>query len=324
MESNLLTLLGSTVLLLLAELGYFKIASRFNIIDKPNERSSHVRHTIRGGGVIFLFAILIWFYLSNGQWPWFVLASVIIAVISFLDDVTSLNVAARFLFQVLAVVLIFYQMWPTHWSIYLLIIAGVVCVGTMNAFNFMDGINGITGVYALVMAMTFGYINQFSIHFTDSTLLLLIALSLMIFLFFNFRKQASCFAGDVGSVTIALILIFLLLQLIRATHNFLWPLLFLVYGTDSIVTIIYRLKRRENIFQAHRTHLFQYLSNEMKIPHLVVASGYGIVQGVINIAVIICFEVGNYALAVAIALMFVTVYGFIRMKVISSISKIPV
>lgn len=324
MESKPLSLLITTVILFLTELLYFKIADRFNIIDKPNERSSHIHHTIRGGGIIFLFGILIWFYLSGWQGPWFVLAITTIAVISFLDDVTSLKVWVRFLFQFGSVILIFYQLWPIAWPVYLLVVAGVVCVGTMNAFNFMDGINGITGVYALVMVCTFGYVNYFIAPFTDDILLPVTGLSLLVFLFFNFRKEARCFAGDVGSVTIALILIFFLLQLIIKTNNFLWALLFLLYGTDSIITIIYRLKRKENIFQAHRTHLFQYLSNEMKVPHLIVASGYGVVQAIINAGIIFCFDNRNYGLAVVIALALVSLYGYVRMKVVSKNSKLAV
>ncbi len=321
METKSLSLLITSVVLFASELLYFRIADRFNIIDKPNERSSHVHHTIRGGGIIFLFGILIWFYLSEWQLPWFVLAVITIATVSFLDDVTSLNVSVRFVVQIAAVILIFYQLWPIDWPMYLLIAAGIVCVGTMNAFNFMDGINGITGVYALVMMCTFGYLN-YTTPFVDGLLISVIALSILVFLFFNFRKKARCFAGDVGSVTIALVLIFLLLQLIIRSNNFLWPLLFLVYGTDSIITIIYRLKRKENIFQAHRTHLFQYLSNEMKIPHLVVSLGYGIIQGLLNVIVIFCFEKGNYAIPILMALLFISIYEFVRWKVVKRIAKL--
>src|SRR5947207_2648113 len=151
MESNSWMSLGlSSLIMIIAELVYFKVADHFNIIDKPNERSSHVHHTIRGGGVIFGFGALLWFFQSGFQWPWFVLAVVIIAVISFLDDVTSLHASVRFLFHLASMLLIIYQLWPVSWPLYLLIMAVIVCIGTLNAFNFMDGINGITGVYALI------------------------------------------------------------------------------------------------------------------------------------------------------------------------------
>jgi UDP-N-acetylmuramyl pentapeptide phosphotransferase/UDP-N-acetylglucosamine-1-phosphate transferase len=318
-SSSWMNLALGTVAMIIAELGYFKIADRFNIIDKPNERSSHVHHTIRGGGVIFAFGALLWFFQSGLQWPWFVLAVVIIAVISFFDDVTSLHAGVRFLVHLASMLLIIYQLWPLPWSVYLLIMAIIFCIGTFNAFNFMDGINGITGVYALVALLTFGYINQYVVAFTDLSFVLWIAAAVIVFLFFNFRKVAACFAGDVGSVTMALILVFLMLQLIRSTGNFLWPLLFLVYGTDSIITIIYRLRRKENIFKAHRTHLFQYLSNEMQIPHLAVSIGYGVIQGLINIIVIACLKNSNYPLAIVIAVIFVVLYFFVRGKVLRKI-----
>jgi UDP-N-acetylmuramyl pentapeptide phosphotransferase/UDP-N-acetylglucosamine-1-phosphate transferase len=308
--------------LLVAELIYFRIAIRYNIVDKPNDRSSHVNHAIRGGGIIFIIAILIWFYTSNFLWPWFVLGACAIAVISFLDDVISLNQLVRFLVQLISVLLLFLQVWPICWPIYLLLIALIVCIGALNAFNFMDGINGITGVYALVALFTFGFIQQQIVSFTDIFLLGVVVLSVLIFLFFNFRQQARCFAGDIGSITIAFILIFFLLQLIQVTGNFLWPLLFLVYGTDSIVTIIYRLKRKENIFKPHRTHLFQYLSNELKWSHRSVAVVYGSVQLVINCVLVNTLAQQQYLLPLVLSGLFIVAYLVARKIVLSKIGSV--
>jgi hypothetical protein len=125
----------------------------------------------------------------------------------------------------------------------------------------------------------------------------------------------------VGSVTIALVLIFVLLQLIRATGNFLWPLVFLVYGTDSVVTIVYRIRRRENIFKAHRSHLYQYLCNELGISHLLVSSGYAVAQALINVVLIIGLVRFNYALVFAVTLFFVVAYLFVREKVRAKIQS---
>jgi hypothetical protein len=91
----------------------------------------------------------------------------------------------------------------------------------------------------------------------------------------------------VGSVTLAFIQIFLILQLIYATDNYGWSLLFLLYGIDSIVTIIYRLKRKENIFKAHRSHLYQYFSNELGVPHLMMSLSYGIIQLLCNVLLVL-------------------------------------
>lgn len=308
------------VSLLIIEVAYFRIAIRYNIIDRPNDRSSHVNHAIRGGGVIFIVAVLIWFFTHELLWPWFICGAVGIAAISFLDDIISLDPAVRAVVQLMAVVLLFIQVWPLEWPVQLIIIAVVVCIGALNAFNFMDGINGITGVYALVALFTFGYIQQQIISFTDISLLSVVVLSVFVFLFFNFRHKARCFAGDIGSITIAFILIFLLLQLIQVTGNFLWPLLFLVYGTDSIVTIIYRLKRKENIFKPHRTHLFQYLSNELKWSHRLVALLYGSVQLVINCVLVNTLVRQQYLPSLVLSGLFFVTYIVARKIVVSKIS----
>jgi UDP-GlcNAc:undecaprenyl-phosphate/decaprenyl-phosphate GlcNAc-1-phosphate transferase len=309
------------LLLVAIELIYFRIAIRFGIVDKPNSRSSHVKPAIRGGGVIFVFAILAWFFSNHFSLPWFVLGACAIAVISFLDDIMSLNPLVRFLIQLLAVLLMFYQVWPISWPIYLLVLAVIVCIGTLNAFNFMDGINGITGVYALVALFSFFYVHTQVVAFTELSFILVVSISVLVFLFFNFRKRAQCFAGDVGSVTIAFLLIFLLLQLILVTNNFLWPLLFLVYGTDSIVTIIFRIKRRENIFKPHRTHLFQYLSNELAWPHLTVSLTYGAVQLIFNVMLFVTLSSHQYVVPVVSAVIFFVAYLIIRIKIVRHISK---
>jgi UDP-GlcNAc:undecaprenyl-phosphate/decaprenyl-phosphate GlcNAc-1-phosphate transferase len=309
------------MLLLAAELIYFRIAIRFGIVDRPNDRSSHVSPAIRGGGIIFMVAVLLWYLESNFSMYWLIGGTLAIAIISFLDDVISLNPLIRFLVQLIAVLMMFHQLGLATWPAYLVVAAVIVCIGALNAFNFMDGINGITGVYALVSLVSFGYVHYFLVPFTDFPLLGVTLISVLIFLFFNFRNRARCFAGDVGSVTIAYVLIFFLLQLIWATQNFLWPLFFLVYGTDSIVTIIYRIKRKENIFKAHRTHLFQYLSNELKWPHLTVSLLYGAVQALLNIILILSLKEQLITLPIAVALIFVIFYLLTRWIVIRRISN---
>jgi UDP-GlcNAc:undecaprenyl-phosphate/decaprenyl-phosphate GlcNAc-1-phosphate transferase len=322
MELNEILYFSLIGLLLFAiELIYFRVAIRFGIVDKPNSRSSHVKPAIRGGGIIFVFATLAWSISRDFSLPWFLMGVCAIAIISFLDDVMSLNPTVRFLIQLLAILLLFYQLWPISWPFYLLVLAVIVCIGTLNAFNFMDGINGITGVYALVALLSFSYIHAQVVAFTELSFIIVVSISVLIFLFFNFRKRAQCFAGDVGSVTIAFVLIFLLLQLILATNNFLWPLLFLVYGTDSIVTIVFRIKRRENIFKPHRTHLFQYLSNELAWPHLTVSLTYGVVQLLFNVMLFFTLSRHQYVIPIVSAVILVIAYLIIRIKIVRHISK---
>jgi UDP-GlcNAc:undecaprenyl-phosphate GlcNAc-1-phosphate transferase len=274
------------VLLFAIELIYFRIAIQFNIIDKPNERSSHTNPVVRGGGIIFSIALMIWYLYEGGEWPWLMTGVLMVAVISFVDDVTSLRPWVRMLFHVAAVLPMFYQIPLFDWPLWLIMMALIICIGTLNAFNFMDGINGITGIYALVSLLTFWYIDHYVVRFSMQSFIITGWVAVLVFLFFNFRKKAKCFAGDVGSITIAFVLIFLLLQLIHETGNFAWALLFLVFGVDSVVTIVYRLRKKENIFKPHRTHLYQFMSNELKMPHLIVSVIYGAIQLLVNVLVV--------------------------------------
>ena len=312
----------SVIALLVMELVYFQIAHRFQIVDKPNDRSSHAHAVIRGGGVVFIAGVLLWFVQSGYAWPWFVLGALLIAIISFMDDVMSLNPFLRILVQACAVLIMFAQLWPIHWPIYLLVLAVIVCIGTLNAFNFMDGINGMTGLYAFANLTTFAFINMHVVEFSNDTLILTLIIAVLIFLFFNFRKRAVCFAGDVGSVTIAFIQIFFLISLIQKTDNFFWVILFLVYGFDSVVTILYRLKNRENIFKPHRTHLYQYLSNEFHWSHRFVSILYMVVQMVLNAVLVYSFERNFYFMPIIVAFTFVVLYMLMRVNVLRKVVKL--
>lgn len=267
--------------LFIIELIYFRVAKRFNIIDKPNARSLHTDITIRGGGIIFLISGLLYFLYSNFQYPLFFLGLSAVSIISFLDDIFTLPNRYRLPFQFLAIILILVEL--HFFSNPIWIWAGVIIigVGTINAFNFMDGINGITGGYSTIVVITLWYVNNYHLKFIENDFLIFTLLGLMVFNFFNFRTKAKCFAGDVGSISIAVIMVFLLLKLITQDHNLIYILFLGVYGVDSILTIIHRLWLKENIFKAHRLHLFQVLVHTLKIPHLAMASLYMLIQSII-------------------------------------------
>lgn len=268
------------VVLLLAELLYFRIADKFNIIDKPNERSSHTSITLRGGGIIFPISLVLYF-LYTGNYPWLVLGTVAIAAVSFIDDIKTLSGKVRILVHLIAVSLMFYDagLFAFHWA--WIIAAYILVIGTLNAYNFMDGINGITGTYSLAVLIPLYFTNN-NFPFADGDLMLFVILSAVVFLLFNFRTKAKCFAGDVGSISMALIVLFLITKLILVTGDFKYILFLAVYGVDAVLTIAHRIILKENIFKAHRRHLYQYLSNELKWPHLVVSSMYAIIQAVIS------------------------------------------
>lgn len=285
------------ILMLFAiELFYFRIAARHNIIDKPNHRSSHTKVTLRGGGIIFPIAFFLYlgvsslyrknYFLPKEYWA-FGLGLLILSVISFLDDILDLSTKLRLFFHFISVSLLIYFLGilfilPT----WLLPIVFIFIIGVLNAYNFMDGINGITGLYSLVILFTFYYINQYKIMFTDINFIIYPVLASLLFLFFNFRKKAKCFAGDVGSMSIAFWVLALLGLLVVKTQKLTYLLFIGVYGIEVIFTIIQRIKLKENIFEAHRHHLYELLVNKMKWSHLLVSTMYGVIQLLINFSII--------------------------------------
>ena len=281
------------VLLFLAELFYFRIADKCNIIDKPNERSSHTRITLRGGGIIFYFGVLAYFLASHFEYPWFMLALTLITFISFVDDIRSTSQVLRLVFHFSAMALMFYQWGLFSLPWWTLFVALIVCTGIINAYNFMDGINGITGGYSLVVLVALAYINEAVVSFVEQDFILTVLCSVVVFNFFNFRKRAKCFAGDVGSVCIAFVLLFFIGKLVIRTEDFSWIILLAVYGVDSVLTIIHRLMLHENIGLPHRKHLYQIMANELKIPHMVVSSVYMLVQALVIIGYLL-FQNNDY------------------------------
>lgn len=286
-----------TLLLFALLIMYFKIADKYNIIDKPNHRSAHTEITLRGGGVIFPIAFLLFLgsqiiqqksLISPQNYSIFGIGLLAICIISFIDDILDLSSKIRLVFHFISVSLLLYfinafQLLPI-WSIPILFI---VIIGILNAYNFMDGINGMTGLYSLVTLGSLLCINQRIFEFVDQNFIIYPILASFVFLFFNFRKKAKCFMGDIGSVGIAFWVLGLLGLLIIKTQELKYLLFLNVYGVEVVLTILQRLKSKENIFEAHRRHLYQLFSNEKKISHLIVSSVYAFLQLLINISVIL-------------------------------------
>lgn len=276
------------VLLVVAELVYFKIADHFNIIDKPNERSSHTRVVIRGGGIIFLLGLWIWSAFFGFQYPWLLVAVTLVAVVSFVDDIHSLPDSVRLVAQFTAMGLMFWELDMIHpnlwWAV---ILALIVCVGATNIYNFMDGINGITPAYSLAILVPLLLLNYHN-SFTSQSLIIVIILSVLVFSWFNFRPKnmAKCFAGDVGSVGIAFILLFLIGCKVMQTDDITWLVFMVVYGVDGCCTIIHRIMLHENLGEAHRKHVFQLMANELKMSHVTVSLFYMVLQLAISLVMV--------------------------------------
>jgi UDP-N-acetylmuramyl pentapeptide phosphotransferase/UDP-N-acetylglucosamine-1-phosphate transferase len=285
-------------LLLIAELFYFELADHFNIIDKPNKRSSHKQITLRGGGIIFYLGVVFYFLLEGFMYPWFFVGLTLITFISFADDVKPRSFRRRIFYHFVAMSLMFYQLGLFQMPGYYFLATLVFCTGVLNAYNFMDGINGITGGYSIVVIASLLYINTFEIGFIDNNLIYIIMVALLVFCFFNCRKKAKCFSGDVGSISIAFVILFMLVSLVLKTRDLSYILLLGLYGVDSILTIIHRIMLRENIFKPHRKHMYQIMANELKMPHLLVSGIYCLMQALITFGLIMVEHTYWYMYAV--------------------------
>ena len=274
--------------LYILELAYFKIADKYNIIDKPNERSSHSTIVLRGGGVIFSLSIIAWAVMMAVQGNWnivegylpFLCGLLIVAIVSFVDDIKSLPDSVRLVAQFAAMAMMFWSMGIMHWNMWWIVtIALVVCVGATNVINFMDGINGITAGYSLAVLLPLIVLNN-NLHFVEPSFLIVAALGVLVFCVFNFRPKgkAKCFAGDVGSISIAFIILFAIGRLVVMTQDVTYLIFLLVYGVDGCLTICHRILLHENLGEAHRKHAYQLMANELKIGHVKVSLVYMFMQ----------------------------------------------
>ena len=323
-------------ILLVAELVYFKIADHFNIIDKPNERSSHSTIVLRGGGIIFCLSMIVWAVLmvvqGNDIGPYlpFLCGLVMICTVSFWDDLHSLPDSVRLVAQFVATGLMFWSIalgseilmtMPWYGILSLGFVGLIVFVGATDIINFMDGINGITAANALAVLVPLLLVNGMPDQvghdgvagFIGQSYLIIATLGVLVFSVFNFRPKgkAKCFAGDVGSIGIAFILLFAIGSLIGQTGDVTWMLFLLVYGVDGCGTIIHRIMLHENLGEAHRKHAYQIMANELGISHVVVSLIYFGLQ--LGISLVMVYLVPNTVLAhwiylVAVALVLAGAY----------------
>lgn len=308
--SQFLSLTLILAALFVAEWLFIRLARRYGLHDKANSRSSHTGVIVRGGGIIFYLAavlhLLIW--QSN---TYFFIGLTVISTIGFWDDISSLSPRFRLIFQTLAATLL---LLATEVSIawWLFPVGLFVVVGIVNAYNFMDGINGITAGYSLVTLLTLGFIS-YQTHPLDTPLIGCTLLSLVVFSVFNFRHKARCFAGDIGSNSIAYIIVFLLAVLILQTGDWTALMLLNVYGVDSCMTILYRLKNGENIAAAHRQHNYQLLANELGLKHITVSIIYMGLQAFLN-GIYLTLELPTYKVVYAIATTGILAVAYILLR----------
>ena len=310
------------LILIILELTYFRIADIYNIIDKPNERSSHSTIVLRGGGIIFPIAIIVWTAgavwasVQSGQTAYlhqitdfqqylpFIIGLILVAGVSFIDDIRSLPDSLRLIVQFASYGLMFwslgvFDMFAEYgWLIGLgaFLLALIVCVGATNIYNFMDGINGITAGYSAAVLLPLLLVNTGAmvsvqnepVVFVPASMILTVILAVVVFSIFNFRPKgkAKCFAGDVGSIGIAFILLFMIGRLIMKTGDVTYLIFLLVYGVDGCLTICHRIMLHENLGEAHRKHVYQLMANELKLGHVTVSLIYMALQFIVSLGFI--------------------------------------
>lgn len=321
------------VLLLAAELVYFRIADKFNIIDKPNERSSHSTIVLRGGGIIFLIGAWVWSAFFGFDYPWFLAGLTLVAGVSFVDDIRSLPDSVRLVAQFAAAAMAFYQLGILHWSMWwIVLVALIVYVGATNVINFMDGINGITAGYSLAVLLPLMAVNMDG-GYVEQSLIVSTILASLVFCVFNFRPKgkAKCFAGDVGSIGIAFIMLFLLGNVVIKTEDITWLIFLLVYGVDGCLTIVHRIMLHENLGEAHRKHAYQLMANELKIGHVKVTSLYMVMQLAVSLGFIylcpdtvLChwmYLIGALAILAVAYVLFMKRYYHLHEEYLASLGK---
>jgi UDP-N-acetylmuramyl pentapeptide phosphotransferase/UDP-N-acetylglucosamine-1-phosphate transferase len=306
-------------------IGYLKLAEKWSITDKPNSRSSHNYITKRGGGVLYLLGFIIYLYFSEFNNQFIITTAFLLGTIGFIDDIKNLNFKIKLLLQViiLSVFIISQNYLLLEWYVIFLIFLFIL--GSINTYNFMDGINGLTILYSLSFLISFLLINNYFIDFTDNNLLLILIICNLIIGVFNVRKQAICFLGDVGPISMGFIFSILCVTLIIKSNDFSPLILFMIYGIDSGWTIVQRVIAKENIFLPHRKHLYQLLVNEYQFPHLRVSFIYFMVQITLNLIWLLNYKNGNSMNIFIISFILLSfIYLMVKRKMINNLKEIKV
>jgi len=266
-----------------------------SLLDIPNGRSSHTVPTPRGGGVAIVIGyliILVWMFgagaLASAVFLAMFGAGLLIAVLGFLDD--HGHIAARW--RLLG------HFFAAAWGLYWLgglpplklfgfsmdlglvghLLAALYLVWLLNLYNFMDGIDGIASVEAISVCAGIALIYAVSGVSELVWLPIMLACAVTGFLIWNF-PPAKIFMGDAGSGFLGIVLGLLSLQgaWISSQFFFAWLILLGVFIVDATVTLIRRLVRGDKVYEAHRSHAYQYASRRFG-RHLPVTSAVGVIN----------------------------------------------
>jgi len=311
--------------MLLGGIGAWKIGKwgyLLGLLDKPNDRSSHDRPTPKGGGIgilaAFIFSSLI-LKLPLAFWT----PAAFLALVSLYGDKYDLSPMVRLPLQILAAFFFLFlisDIW-TPTSVLWFIFLSVFIVATANWYNFMDGINGIAGITGIVgfsLLAVFNILSNGDARY--SILSICIAFSCLGFLPFNFPK-AKVFMGDVGSILLGFVFASLVVLLSNNLLDFLCLVSFLFpFYADELMTMAIRIRDRENLFEPHRRHLYQFLANEMHISHWKVSVAYGLLQIAVGVSALLIRPHGVFSVVTLLAIffcLFAWANYFVRVRVLS-------
>lgn len=274
----------SLLLLLGIELAYMPIARRNGWTTEHNVRRDGHPITVIGGGIIFYLGVILWslgmalIYNIPAPGSYFLIGLTMLAATSFADDVLRLPVWVRLVVQFFAAAFLCFGFSEIFDNTLVGLLYIVAVVGFVNGYNFMDGINGITAAYSVVVLGILLYTNLFVTPFASGSLIAIALGSAFIFGIFNFRCHALTFAGDVGSISMGFIISNLLTQYCLASGNIFGLVMISVYAVDIFATIFRRIIEGDNIFRAHRKHIYERLYFVWKVPQLVISSVYAMLQ----------------------------------------------
>ncbi|UTF50106.1 hypothetical protein NLA06_16350 [Desulfomicrobium sp. ZS1] len=292
--------------------------TRAGFLDLPGERSSHVRPTPKGGGVGLVLGFA-WAAIVVGLTPLFWLPLVALATLSFVNDLHSISAGVRLVAQFMGALLVLGgALWTglANWPVFLLLPALFFVVATTNCYNFMDGINGlasITAVVAFVSLLVFGGAAETPLFYP----MVAVMGALLGFLPFNLPR-ARLFMGDVGSIFLGFMFATSVCLMARSwTEFFIFASFLFPFYADEAVTVVERLWRRESLLAPHRRHLYQFLVNECGIAHWKVSTAYGVIQIFVAALVVIGGRHGFWSVLgidVALLTMWAAAHYFLKRK----------
>ncbi len=283
---------------------YSKVAVKLGIVDIPNERSSHNQVTLRGGGLVLILMAVYNLVITPDQQTMLLAGSLLIGIVTgFLDDRYGLPTLIRFgLYLLAAGILLLGVLQLHHFDTLIWFPLFIVMLGAVNTYNFMDGINGITALYSLVFIITTLFLLSDLKLSNYMNVLLGFGAFFLAFLYFNYRKKAMLFLGDSGSVSMGLLAAFFVVYLGVKLETWTPIILLGVYGVDSVGTIIIRLIKRENILQAHKSHLYQDIVHIIGLSHLKVSWIYASLQLIVNVIFVVSLSQNQHNITVLILL----------------------